>query len=184
MLAIYLILGFFIGSQRSKIIKEKSNNKEEDIDKNSNNTSHNTNTDHNNPTKHHNIKIRKKMKKNFSINSNSAEGIDPDKVSVDIKKKTQERNKSSPEPSFIALSILWAHYVAEQLGLLKKENPPPWQIAFDNDDGEILEKQRNLDISPDSWRNFLSNIIRDKSWTRWIKDPDEVKNRTLLAFEH
>jgi len=186
LLAIYLLIGFFIGSQTSKKIKEKSIAKDEDLDKNQNNTEQNNIKDagYNSPIKHHKIRIRKKMKKYFSINSNNPEGIDPKKISVDIKKKTQKRNKSSPEPSFIALSILWAHYVAKQLGLLKEKGPSPWQIAFEKDDSEILKKQTNLDISRNSWRTFLSNIIIDKSWTSWIKKPDEVKKRTLLAFEN
>jgi len=185
LLAIYLLLGFFIGSQTSKKMKEK-NNKEDTTDTeqldttNDRNNKNNTNS-HN---KRHNVKVRKKIKKYFTINSNNPEAIDPDKISIDIKKKTQERNKSSPEPSFIALSILWAHYVAKQLGILNMEVPSPWQIAFEKKDREILKKQTNLDISRNSWRTFLSNIIIDKSWTSWIRNPDEVKRRTLLAFEN
>lgn len=182
LLAIYLLVGFFIGSQTSR----KNTNREQNLNNNQNNTEENKSKDtgRNSPIRQNKIRIRKKMKKYFSINSNNPEGIDPKKISVDIKKKTQERNKSSPEPSFIALSILWAHYVAKQLGILNMEDPSPWQIAFEKNDGEILKKHTNLDISRNSWRSFLSNIIIDQSWTRWIKNPDEVKKRTLLAFEN
>ncbi len=186
MLAVYILIGFFIGSKTSRKINKTNTDQKEDFNKYQNNTKQNNNndTDNNNPIKQHKIRVRQKMKKYFSIKSNNPEGIDPDKISVDIKKKTQARNKSSPEPSFIALSILWAHYIAKQLGLLIENVPSPWQIAFEQSDGEILNKHKNLDISRDSWRTFLSNIIKDKSWTSWIKNPDEVKKRTLLAFEN
>lgn len=188
MLGVYILLGFFIGSQTSKILSKKNTeqkNTSHDSDNNGQkNNIHDESEDNSNPGKHK-IKVKKRMKKYFPIKSNSPEGIDPNKVSVNIEKKTQERNKSSPEqPNFIALSILWAHYVARQLGILKKDWPSPWEVAFSKEDGELLEKKAKVDISRDSWRNFLSNIIKDRTWTSWIKDPGEVKNRTLLAFNN
>ena len=162
----YLLLGLLIGSNTSKIIQDKNAvHTQKDVDKKKKN--------------HKNIKLRKKVKKSFAVES--PEGIDPEQIKVGIQKNIEERNKSSPEPSFIALTILWAHFAAKQLGLLNKERPTPWQLAFTDEKGEKL-KNDNIDLSNETWKEFLSNIITDRNWVNWIKSPDEVKRRTMLAF--
>lgn len=163
---LFLLLGLIIGSSTTK-------------------TSHSTKAihtekeDQENKTKHKNIKLRKRVKKAFAVES--PEGIDPEQIKVGIQKNIEERNKSSPEPSFIALTILWAHFAARQLGLLQKGMPTPWQLAFTDEKGEKI-KNGNIDLSNETWKEFLSNIITDRNWVKWIKEPKEVKRRTLLAF--
>ncbi len=105
--------------------------------------------------------------------------IDPSKIKVNIS-KGPENNRASPEPNFIPLVVLWAHFVARQFGLLARGRPAPWQLLKDDQENKI--NNNTIDLSQNSWQNFLSNIITDTSWTQWIQDPEEVKNRTLLAF--
>ncbi|MFP4662010.1 MAG: hypothetical protein ACLFPF_07465 [Halanaerobiales bacterium] len=141
----------------------------------------NDNSNSNNSNVHNKFKFRKKMKKYISLRS--PQEIDPEKVKIDIQKKPQERNKSSPTPNFIALTVLWAHYIAVQLGLLKDKLPSPWNISDEIEDGKMIERSRSLDVSPSKWKDFLGKVITDESWIQWIQNPDEVKQRTLLAFE-
>lgn len=163
---LFLLLGLIIGSNASGKLHGTK-------------TVHTQNEEKTTRKNHKNIKLRKRMKKAFAIES--PEGIDPEKIKVDIKKNIEERNKASPEPSFIALTVLWAHFAAKQLGLLRKEWPTPWQLAFTDEKGEKI-KNSNADLSNETWKKFLSNIITDRNWVNWIKNPDEVKRRTLLAF--
>lgn len=124
------------------------------------------------------VRIKKKMEQIIAIQSDKP--IDPKKIKVNVS-KGPERNKASPEPNFIPLTVLWAHFVAKQFGLLDRDRPEPWQILED-DRGNVGSKV-SIDLSQNSWQNFLSNVITDTSWTQWIQDPDEVKMRTLMAFE-
>lgn len=175
---LYLLVGFLVGSQASRFFQQKKTKPaldSNDIDK------HNKQNRQQNI--HHKIKFHKKIKKYFLLESNSPQKINPKNIKIDIKKKKPEKNKSSPEPNFIALTILWSHYIAKQFGLLTKEGPTPWEFAYKNYEDDVVEKKAIIDISQDSWRNFLNKIITDKSWVSWIKNPAEVKSRTLLAFK-
>ncbi|MFW6287694.1 MAG: hypothetical protein ACOC2J_02980 [bacterium] len=186
MLALYLLVGFFIGTQTSQIFnkKRKDINGAERKEGNCYNQDDEINkSERDDSIIHHKIRYRKKMKKYFTIGNNSSQKIDPEKIKVDIKRKIPERNKSSPVPNFIALTVLWAHYAAVQLGLLENNSLSPWSISDDIEDGRIIERSRRLDVRPNTWKDFLSKVITDPSWTHWIRDPEEVKRRTLLAFE-
>lgn len=163
---VFLLLGLIIGSHTAR-------------------TTQGTNAVHTEDEKqekrknHKNIKLRKRVKKAFAVES--PEGIDPEQIKVGIQKNIEERNKSSPEPSFIALTILWAHFAARQLGLLRKGMPTPWQLAFTDKKGDEIING-DIDLSNETWKEFLSNIITDRNWVKWIKEPEEVRRRTLLAF--
>ncbi|MFW5991624.1 MAG: hypothetical protein ACOCQN_00345 [Halanaerobiaceae bacterium] len=110
--------------------------------------------------KKHNIKIKKKMKKYFKIKS--PKKINTEDISVNVTPK-----KRKQKPNFMALTILWAHYKAYNMGLLSDTAYSPWEDYGSNKD----------------WRNFLDSMIQDSSWTEWITNPEEVKARTKMAFE-
>lgn len=167
---IYLLIGVLIGTHTSRLLKTQRNKTEEES----------TDIHKDEKRSHKSIRIRKKMKKYFALNSDSPEGIDPEKIKVSIS-KGPERNRSSPEPNFMVLVILWAHFVAKQFGLLAKDQPAPWQLS-DYSDRDI-GKTNDIDLSSNSWKNFLANVVKDKSWPSWIRDPNEIKQRTILAFE-
>ncbi|NLM97997.1 MAG: hypothetical protein GX175_10405 [Halanaerobiaceae bacterium] len=162
---IFLLLGLIIGSHTARISQSSTVHKGEEKEEKRKNRK--------------NIKLRKRVKKAFAVES--PEALDPEQIKVGIQKSIEERNKASPEPSFIALTILWAHFAAKQLGLLGKDIPAPWQLAFTDEEGEIARND-GIDLSNESWKRFLSNIITDRTWVKWIKEPEEVRRRTLLAF--
>ncbi|MFW6022909.1 MAG: hypothetical protein ACOCQW_05315 [Halanaerobiaceae bacterium] len=182
--AFFLVIGFLVGKQLSRKREIKSNDTEHPKQEKINNLPDHPKDNKKQKKRNKTFKFKKKMRKTFFVNNNTGQPIDPDKISIDIKKKGKEKNKSSPQASFIALTVLWAHYIAYQFDILKENAPAPWELAFNNEDGDLLEIKKNLNLSPDSWKKFLSNIIKDTSWTSWIKEADEVKNRTLLAFEN
>lgn len=166
-IALYFLAGFIIGKKMSGVSRKKRNyntrknkTKNNESDKSVQKSEEQTEKDN----KKTNVRVRKKMKKYFMLKSNSPQKIDPEKITVNITPK----NKSSPDPNFIALSVLWAHYMAYKMGILKGSKDPPWQDFKSNK----------------NWSNFLESMVQDTSWTEWIKKPDEVKKRTILAFEN
>lgn len=172
---LYLLFGVLIGSHASRLIQRR-NKEEVHTENNSDNEGSNK--------KGKKFKVRKKIKKLLAVNSDSPEGIDPEKIKIGIKENSPERNKSSPNPSFIPLAVLWAHFVSKQLGLLKEGYPTPWELTFSDKDERTLNTNTGINISIDSWKDFLANIVEDKNWYNWIKCPDEVRKRTLLAFNN
>lgn len=165
------MLGFLIGARFSDLIyREKWRKEAGQIHKDNENE----------PKKKNKTKVRVKKTMEQLIAIKSDKPIDPEKIKIKVS-KDQDRDRASPEPNFIPLTILWAHFVAKQFGLLDGDQPAPWQI-LDHED-EHKTRIRDIDLSQRSWQDFLSKIITDKGWTRWIQDPDEVRNRTLLAFE-
>lgn len=168
------MLGFLMGTRLSSLYnQEKRRKKKEEIHKDSE-----AGEKEPEKTNKQRVRVKKRMEQIIAIKSDKP--IDPDKIKVKIS-KDQERDRASPEPNFIPLTVLWAHFVASQFGLLARDRPAPWQI-LDHEDEQNSGKH-DIDLSQHSWQDFLSKVITDTGWTRWIQDPEEVKNRTLLAFE-
>ncbi len=104
---------------------------------------------------------------------NTPEPIDPDNISINI----NTENKAELKPNFMALCILWAHYEACKQGLLTEDHSPPWEQFREDTTTNPVEP-----VIQQDWKDFLKNIVDDK-WTAWIKKPDEVRKRTINAYE-
>jgi len=170
---LYLVLGLIIGNQ---LAQHRTYRK-----KNENKTS-NTNVEHQqarnrsgNPQSKKTFQVRKKIKKYLVINKDSPEPINPDQITVRIKKDKPERNKASPEPDSTVLALLWSHYKACSLGLLQEEQPAPWE--------RLEQVNAEPENEQNQWIGFLKKLIRDKSWMKWIKNPEELKSRAIYAYQ-
>ncbi len=168
---LYLVLGVLIGNQ---LVQNHTYNKENEK-KQSNPAPGNKQSEKMEEKK--TFQLRKKIKKYLVINKDSPEPINPDQITVKIKKDEPYRNKSSPEPNPTVLALLWSHYKACSQGLLQKGKPAPWENLELSTRGTELEEEQS------SWVGFLKELVRDKSWINWIKDPVELKSRAILAYQ-
>jgi len=114
----------------------------------------------------HTIRVKKAFKKYFMINGKSEKEITPEDFSVKIKTADQERNKSSPETEYIALSAIWAHNQACKLGLLEKDKPAPWE-----------EKSRE-------WLQFLTKLIQEFDLKKLFTQPNKLKEKAIYTFNN
>jgi hypothetical protein len=146
---IWLALGLLIGrniTQRSSVIKH-------------------TTTDEKKEQKNkgrHTLRVKKAFKKYFMIKSEKE--VNPEDFSVKIKTADQERNKSSPETEYIALSAIWAHYQACILGLLEEDKPAPWE-----------EKSRD-------WLQFITELIKEFDLKKLFTQPNKLKEKAIYSF--
>ncbi len=107
------------------------------------------------------------FRKNIQIIKKNPKPIKAEDVSIEIQNQQMKKTQKSNKVNFIALTVLWAHYQACQQNMLGKNIIPPWQKF-----NEQIE-----------WKQFLQNIIKDKSWTGWINNSEEVKYRSLKAYK-
>ncbi|GAB6098294.1 hypothetical protein JCM16358_01730 [Halanaerocella petrolearia] len=99
----------------------------------------------------------------------SDEPIEPDDISVEV----EAEGTTSDEANMIPLSILWAYFQAQERDLITEDEPTPWEDSQGNShlsDQEVKE-----------WIQFLDTILTD-DWTTWIQDPDEIRQRSIAAY--
>lgn len=109
------------------------------------------------------------MSRNFQVASNRP--IKPDDVKVRVDTGAPKK-PASKQPNFLALTILWAHFQACERGLLREDQPRPWDLLGSHD---MAEQKR--------WMTFLQRIITETSWTSWIQNEDEVFRRAVEAYQ-
>ncbi len=168
---ICLIMGVIIGNQlaqRSTYKKRSSKEKKDNQETGQLSTNRKTRKT---------FQFKKRMKKYLILNKDSPEPIKPEQISIKIKKDEPERNKASPEPNPAVLALLWSHFKACSQGLLQENQPAPWERLDTGDNNyESVDEQTR-------WINFLKNLITDKSWLKWIKNPHELKSRVIAAYQ-
>jgi len=107
------------------------------------------------------------FRKNIQIFKSNPEPIKAEDISIKIQDRQMAKTQKNNKVNFIAITVLWAHYQACQQNMLGENIIPPWQK---------FNEQKE-------WKQFLQNIIKDKSWTGWINSSKEVKYRSLKAYE-
>lgn len=120
--------------------------------------------------------ITVRYKSYFKVNNDSPEKINLDDIEVDINTNSTPNgnsNQTQEKPNSLALTVLWAYFSACQQGLLTKNKTLPWE--------EIESRTKKDDFDFQQWFSFLDNIINE-NWIDWIKDPQELKERTLEAY--
>lgn len=114
-----------------------------------------------------------RLQRYYKVTKTSPEPLRPEDIQVEIAQTSHGSASESDQPNPFALALLWAHYQACQQGSLTKDQPPPWELT-------------NLDGSDEknAWLGFLKRMITDRQWVDWIRDPEEIKQRALMAFTH
>ena len=159
------IIDFLAGFLAGVIFQQEKNNKNKYINKQESSSK---------PSNQQ--KITKKYSSILTVQNNSSKPIEPDDISISTNqapssnensRENKTQYKKTDKPNFIPLTIFWAHYQANQKGLLKENEPLPWEI-------------HKKDEQNRKWRIFLNEMI-DKNWPQWINDEDEVKKHALKA---
>jgi len=123
-----------------------------------------------------------KVRKSFTTyisNNDSNRQIKPENININLNPQLRNIQKAS-EPNFIALTVLWSHFQAMEEGILKENLPAPWEQYKED---KFISNKRIYLIKHKKWKHFLQEIITDKSWTKWINDPEEVRKRSMEAYK-
>jgi len=123
-----------------------------------------------------------KVRKSFTTyisNNDSNRQIKPENININLNPQLRNIQKAST-PNFIALTVLWSHFQAMEEGILKENLPAPWEQYKED---KFISNKRIYLIKHKKWKHFLQEIITDKSWTKWINDPEEVRKRSMEAYK-
>ena len=123
-----------------------------------------------------------KVRKSFTTyisNNDSNRQIKPENININLNPQLRNIQKAST-PNFIALTVLWSHFQAMEEGILKENLPAPWEQYKED---KFISNKRIYIIKHKKWKHFLQEIITDKSWTKWINDPEEVRKRSMEAYK-
>jgi hypothetical protein len=107
------------------------------------------------------------------VHKTSSEPIIPENISINLQLEPKQSEIKETLNS-MALSILWAHFEACRQGLLDEDLSVPWEKI--PEDGTSPEETQ--------WVFFLKSMIIDATWVEWLKDPMEVRRRSMAAYRH
>ncbi|MGM0501492.1 MAG: hypothetical protein ACQERJ_03090 [Bacillota bacterium] len=123
-----------------------------------------------------------KYKSYFEINNSDSEKINLEDIDVNVSTNNSENQQFKPskaEPNFLALTVFWAYFRACQQGMINLNSPVPWRQFEKEEDFKV----EGNDFDYEDWFKFLNNIV-DDNWAEWIKDPQKIKKRALIAYEN
>lgn len=111
----------------------------------------------------------------FKVHKTSSEPIIPENISINLQLEPKQSEIKGTLNS-TALSILWAHFEACRQGLLDEDLSVPWEKMPEDREGQLPSTEET------QWVFFLKSMITDATWVEWLKDPMEVRRRSMAAY--